>query len=67
MHQYFARLQSAHNCSVRVYHYFKNDNVIAIIKFIFVFKAAVFQLQKKWKNINGKYWSSYVQWRNLLY
>jgi len=49
MHQYFARLQSAHNCSVRLYHYFKNYNVIAIIKFIFVFKADVLQVLKKWK------------------
>jgi len=36
------------------------------------FKAAVLQMlknNKKRKNIkiNGKYWSSYVQWRNLLY
>jgi len=33
------------------------------------FKAAVFQMLKKKikKNkINGKYWSSYVQWRNQL-
>ena len=31
-------------------------------------KADVIQMLKKWQNnkINGKYWSSYVQWRNLL-
>ena len=30
-------------------------------------KAADLQMLKKIKNkINGKYWSNYVQWRNLL-
>jgi len=35
-----------------------------------IFKADVPQMLKKGKSnnkINGKYWSSYVQWRNLLY
>ena len=45
------------------------SNVDAAI--VICFKAAVLDAQKirKWKNnkINGKYWSSYVQWRNLLY
>ena len=32
-------------------------------------KADVLQLLKKEneKIVNGKYWSSYVQWKNLLY
>jgi len=32
---------------------------------VWPFKAAVLQMLKK-KKINGKYFSSYVQWRNLL-
>ena len=36
---------------------------------LFGFKAAVLHCSKnkKWKRNNGKYWSSYVQWRNLFY
>ena len=30
-------------------------------------KADVLQLLKNEKTVNGKYWSSYVQWKNLLY
>jgi len=39
------------------------------ILFLSRFKAAVLQMLKNMKRknkINGKYWSSYVQWRNLL-
>jgi len=48
-------------------HHDKNDTKTTEL----IVKAAVLQMLKEIKNknnikINGKYWSSYVQWRNLL-
>jgi len=45
------------------------SNNVFISERLHYFKAAVLQLKNnkgKSNKINGKYWSSYVQWRNLL-